>query len=142
MPSPMPEPKSWNALRVTHRDRIKSGEVVAILQAGLKRNKELANVPLLQELLDDPADRRVLEYGSLVSGIGRALIAPPGVPADRIAYLRTVFDKMVSDPEMIELATKRGLELDPTPGVEVQKIVDQIINAPKDLIEKAAAVMK
>lgn len=133
---------AWNALRVTHMSRIKSGEVVPIMQAGLKRNKEVANVPLIQELIDDAGGKRVIEYGSLVAGIGRALMAPPGVPAERIAYLRAVFDKMVTDPEMIELAAKRSLELDPTPGVEVQKIVDQIINAPKELIEKATAAMK
>ncbi len=133
---------AWNALRVTHASRIKSGEVVPIMQAGLKRNKELADVPLLQDLLDDAEAKRIMEYGSLVAGIGRSLIAPPGVSADRIAFLRSVFDKMVADPEMMELATKRGLELDPTPGTEVQKIVDRIINAPKDLIEKAAQAMK
>lgn len=133
---------AWNALRVTHLSRIKSGEVVPIMQAGLKRNRELANVPLLQDLLDDPKAKEVMEYGSLVAGIGRSLLAPPGLPPERIAFLRAVFDKMVRDPEMVELATKRGLELDPTPGVEVQKIVGRIINAPKDLIEKAATAMK
>jgi len=115
---------------------------VPIMQAGLKRNKEVANVPLIQELVDDADGKRVIEYGSLVAGIGRALLAPPGVPADRIAYLRAVFDKMVSDPEMIELAAKRSMELDPTSGAEVQKIVERIINAPKDLIEKAKAAVK
>ncbi len=133
---------AWNALRVTHALRFKAGEVVPIMQAGLKRNKELPNVPLLQDLLDDGEAKKMMEYASLVAGIGRSLLAPPGVPADRIAYLRAVFDKMVADPEMIELATKRGLELDPTPGAEVQKIVDRIINAPKELISKAAAAMK
>ncbi len=133
---------AWNALRITHAARFKSGEVVPIMQAGLKRNKEIADVPLLQDLLDDPEAKKVMEYGSLVAGIGRSLIAPPGVPADRIAYLRSVFDKMVRDPEMIELATKRRLELDPTSGADLQKIVDRIINAPKDLIDKAAKAMK
>jgi tripartite-type tricarboxylate transporter receptor subunit TctC len=133
---------AWNALRVTHMSRIKSGEVVPIMQAGLKRNREVANIPLIQELVDDADGKRVIEYASLVAGIGRSLLAPPGVPAGRIAYLRGVFDKMVADPEMIELAAKRSLELDPTPGVEVQNIVDRIINAPKDLIEKAAGAMK
>ncbi len=133
---------AWNALRVTHMDRIKSGEIVPVMQAGLKRNKEVANVPLIQELVDDAEGKRVIEYGSLVAGIGRSLLAPPGLPAERVAYLRQVFDKMVADPEMIELAAKRRLELDPTPGAEVQKIVDRIIGAPKDLIAKAAAAMK
>ncbi len=133
---------AWNALRVTHMSRIQSGEVVPVMQAGLKRNKEVPNAPLIQELVDDEGGKRVIEYGSLVAGIGRSLLAPPGVSPERIAYLRQVFDKMVSDPEMIELAAKRGLELDPTPGAEVQKTADRIINAPKDLIAKAAAAMK
>lgn len=133
---------AWNALRVTHGQRIAAGEVVVIMQAGLKRNKELANVPLMQDLLDDAEAKSIIEYGSLVSGIGRSLIAPPGVPAERISYLRSVFDKMVRDPEMLEMAKKRGLEIDPTSGADVQKIVDRIVNAPKDLIEKAAKAMK
>ena len=54
-----------------------------------------------------------------------------------MTYLRSVFDKMVKDPEMIAIADKRKLTLNPTTGTEVDKIVQDILKAPKELVEKA-----
>ena len=132
---------AWNALRVTHAKIIEQGDLVPLIQAGLKRNRELSNVPLMQDLVTEPQAQAAITFASAGAAIGRALIAPPGLPADRVAYLRGVFDRMVADPEMIEMAKRRGLELDPTPGVDVQKIADDIIKAPKELIERAAKAM-
>lgn len=127
---------AWNALKVTHLKQIESGAVVPVFQAGTKRNRELASVPLMQELVDDAEAKRAITFASAGAAIGRALIAPPGVPADRIAYLRDLFDKMVRDPDMIAMAKSRGLDLDPTPGAELDKVTDEVLKAPKDVVEK------
>ena len=132
---------SWNALRITHLKQVQSGEMPAIVQFGLKRNRELPDVPLMQDLVTDAQARAAIVFASAGAAIGRALLAPPGVSPERIAYLRAMFDKMVADPELIEMARKRGLELDPTSGIEVQKIVEEIIRSPKELIERAAKAM-
>ena len=133
---------AWNSWRVTHGQKIKDGELVAVIQTGLKRNRELPDVPLMQELVEDPVAKRVIEFASAGAMIGRALLAPPGVPEERIAYLRALFDKMVADPVMIEMAEKRGLELDPTPGTVVQGYSDAIVKTPADVVEKAAQAFK
>jgi tripartite-type tricarboxylate transporter receptor subunit TctC len=133
---------AWNSWRVTHGQKIKDGELVAVIQTGLKRNRELPDVPLMQELIDDPVAKRVIEFASAGAMIGRALLAPPGVPEERIAFLRALFDKMVADPAMIEMAEKRGLELDPTPGAVVQGYSDAIVKTPPDVVEKAAQAFK
>ena len=133
---------AWNSWRVTHKRQLDSGELVAVIQTGLKRNRELQNVPLMQELVDDPVAKRVIEFASAGAMIGRALLAPPGIPADRIDYLRATFDKMVADPAMIEMANKRALELDPAPGTVVQGYSDAIVKTPADVVEKAAQAFK
>ena len=133
---------AWNSWRVTHKRQLDNGDLVAVIQTGLKRNRELAHVPLMQELVDDPAAKRVIEFASAGAMIGRALIAPPGIPNDRIDYLRATFDKMVADPAMIEMANTRALELDPAPGKVVQGYSDAIVKTPPDVIEKAAAAFK
>jgi tripartite-type tricarboxylate transporter receptor subunit TctC len=76
---------AWNQWRSSHPQQIADGEFVPVIQTGLKRNKEIANVPLMQELVDDPISKRVIEFYSAGSAIGRALLAPPQVPADRLA---------------------------------------------------------
>lgn len=133
---------AWNALRATHRKAIAAGDVTLFAQGGLRRDPEIKDVPLLQELVDDAEAKRAIEFASSGAAIGRAILLPPGVPADRVAYLRSVFERGVKDPEIIALAEQRQLPLSPTPGADVDKIVEAILKAPKDLVERAAVSMK
>lgn len=133
---------AWNALRITHRDKIRNGDVTLFAQGGLKRDPEMADAPLIQEIVTDKAARDAIVFASSGAAIGRALLLPPGVPAERVEYLRGVFERMVKDPDMIALANSRSLTLSPTLGAEVDKIVADILKAPKDLVERAAEIMK
>ncbi len=133
---------AWNALRISHRDKIKNGEVILFAQGGLRRDPEIAETPLLQDLVSAADAKEAISFASSGAAIGRALLLPPGVAAERVAYLRRVFDQMVTDPDMIAIAKSRSLTLAPTPGAEVDKIVAGILKAPKELVEKAATAMK
>mgnify|MGYP003344819409 CR=1 FL=1 len=55
---------------------------------------------------------------------------------------RDIFDKMVKDPAMMEMAAKRGLELDPAPGATVQGYSDAIVKTPPDVVEQAGKAFK
>jgi tripartite-type tricarboxylate transporter receptor subunit TctC len=121
---------------------IKAGDFIPLFQGGLKRNSELANVPLMQELVSDPEKKKVIEFASAGAAIGRALIAPPGIPADRLATLRAAFDQMVVDKAFLAEAEKRRLEIEPTPGAEVQQVAAAILSAPKEIVERATEAMK
>ena len=129
---------AWNSWRVTSKQMIDAGDLVVVAQAGLKREPELPDVPLLQELVDDPQAKQAIEFASAGSAIGRALLAPPGVPEARIAYLRSVFDKMVKDPAMIDMAKQRSLELYPTSGAVTQGYSDAILKTPPEIVALVA----
>jgi tripartite-type tricarboxylate transporter receptor subunit TctC len=133
---------AWNSWRATHMSVIEAGEFIPLIQGGLRRNKEMANVPLMQEIVDDPQAKKVIEFASAGAAIGRALIAPPGIAPDRLAALRSAFDKMVADPAFLADAERRKLEIEPLPGVEVQRIALDILNAPQDIIDRATDAMK
>jgi tripartite-type tricarboxylate transporter receptor subunit TctC len=128
---------SWLAWRSGHQREINDGDLIPIIQGGLVRNKDIPNVPLMQELVDDPKTKKILEFISAGSAIGRALIVPPQVPDDRLAALRTAFDKTVADPAFQKDAAKRKADLDPTPGAEVQKYAESIAKAPADIVAAA-----
>ena len=131
---------AWNAWR--RRSDVVNGNFRPVIQSGLKRHRELADVPLMQDLLDDPKHKQVAEFLSSASTIGRSLLVHKAVPADRIAALRTAFDEMVKDPQFIAQAERIGAELDPAPGVEIQKVSDAIVATPKEIIDLATAVQK
>ncbi len=133
---------AWNSWSSVHAQKLASGEFVPMIQSGLKRHAELPNIPLMQELVSDPKIKKAMEFASAGAAIGRALIAPPKVPQDRIQALRAAFDRMVKDPDFIAEAKKRGAELDPSSGAEVQKASLAIVGADKDVVELASIGMK
>ena len=132
---------AWNALRSGHKAAIDSGVMTPVFQSGLRRLSELKDVPLMPELVDDTKIKKVLEFSSAGSAIGRALLAPPQVPADKIKILREAFDKMVKDPEFLAAAEKRTAEIDPAAGADVQKYSEGILNAPPEIIATATKAM-
>ncbi len=132
---------SWHVWRATQKQGLTDGSLIPVIQGGLKRTRDLANVPLMQELVSDEKTKKILEFISAGSAIGRALIAPPGVPAERIAVLRTAFDQLVQDEAFNADAAKRAADLEPTPGAAVQGYSDAIAKAPKDIIDAAASAM-
>jgi tripartite-type tricarboxylate transporter receptor subunit TctC len=132
---------SWHVWRATQQAGLKDGSLVPVIQGGLKRTRDLPDVPLMQELVSDARAKQIIEFISAGSAIGRALILPPDVPADRIAALRGAFDKLVVDPAFLADAAKRTADIEPSPGVVVQGYSDTIARAPKDIIEAAATAM-
>lgn len=121
---------------------IRDGKVRFLIQFGHNIDKDIPNVPLLADLLQDPQAKRVARFASTPHTIARALFAPPGVPADRVAALRTAFDAAVSDPVFLADAKKRGLSVDPSTGAEVEKVVKSLVNAPADVVAVIQNLMK
>ncbi len=134
--------KAWNSWRTENKEAIADGTFIPILQGGLKRSAELPNVPLMQEVTNDAFAKKALIFISSGSAIGRALIAPPDLPEERLAALRAAFDAMVKDPDFLADAQKRNIYLDPTPGAKVQEDSDEIVKTPKDIVERVAKVFK
>jgi tripartite-type tricarboxylate transporter receptor subunit TctC len=128
---------TWVSWKARHSDWIKEKRIIPIVQVGLKKEADLPDVPLMLELATSDEDRQVLELMSSGSQIGRALFAPPGVPAERIAALRTAFDAMVKDPEFRAAAAKRKLIVAPVSGTEVQAIIQRVVSYPPGVIERA-----
>jgi tripartite-type tricarboxylate transporter receptor subunit TctC len=132
---------SWHVWRATQKPALDDGSLMPAIQGGLVRSKDLPEVPLMQELVDDARTKRTIEFISAGSAIGRALIAPPGVPDDRIAMLRAAFDQVVRDPVFLADAAKRSADVEPAPGLTVQGYSDAIAKAPPEVIAAAARAM-
>jgi tripartite-type tricarboxylate transporter receptor subunit TctC len=131
---------SWNAWR--RRSDVIDGTLRPVIQSGVVRHKELPDIPLMQELIDDPKEKQVVEFLTRGSTIGRAPLVHGAAPPERIAALRSAFDRMVKDPEFIADAERAGAELDPVSGIETQKISAAILATPKEIIDMAISAEK
>jgi tripartite-type tricarboxylate transporter receptor subunit TctC len=87
-------------------------------------------------------DRKALQLILAPTKMGRPYIAPPGLPADRIATLRTAFAETMKDPAFLVDAKKLEFEINPTTGDELSAIVKQIYATPKAIVARAAQARK
>jgi tripartite-type tricarboxylate transporter receptor subunit TctC len=129
---------SWPTLKTNKAEEFKSGKIRVLMQNGLKRDKDLPNVPLSLELAKTDADRQALEFYFTQNTIARPIVAPPGVPADRVAALRAAVIAMAKDQEFKNDAAKIGLDTDPTGGEEVQRIVEKLVKTPAEVVKRVS----
>jgi hypothetical protein len=105
-----------------------------------KRDSRLPDVPTVFEIMErrkaPDVTRRLASVLMSPDLIGRPLIAPPGIPADRITTLRDALVKALNDPEFIAEAQKRGWEVEPVSGQELESIAKKVVVQPPDVIER------
>jgi tripartite-type tricarboxylate transporter receptor subunit TctC len=125
---------------VTHPDWLK-GKAVLLYQAALKRSALLPNVPTLSELGVSDEGRTILRAIASTAEIGRAIIAGPGQPPERLAALRHAFMAMVKDPAFVAVCEKRHLMLDAASGEDMDAIVRETFALPQPTLGKIGAML-
>src|SRR5215475_1096833 len=105
-------------------------------------NMEPDSVPWLGALttfdyLKSDEQRAVLTFFSGNTQLGRPLMAPPGVPADRVEALRQAFDATMREPAFLKEAEGMGFEVAPQSGERIAALVAGALATPKDIVKLA-----
>jgi tripartite-type tricarboxylate transporter receptor subunit TctC len=130
---------SWDYL-LTKPDWLAEKKIRILYTLGLARDPRAPDAPTILELVEAPRDKKVMTLIASTSTIGRALVAPPDLAADRAAALRQAFDRMVTDPAFLADAGKRQLGVDPLPGAAIQDLVAEVMAMPADIVETMKSV--
>lgn len=105
---------------------IESGDHTLILHGVKNPTGILADVPSIYDIAMkmEGGDRRVqiLESWDALSAVGRPVAAPPGVPEDRLAFLRDAFAKAMNDPEFVAMASENDRDLSYASGEDMARI--------------------
>ena len=123
----------------------KKGFVRNLFQTGAKRDERLPDTPTVAELMDQyktPDSGRRLAAVLLAAGsMGRPMLAPPGVPADRIMTLREAFKKTMADPQFQAEVKKRNYEFGPVTGEELEAMAKEITTQPREIVDRLQKVL-
>jgi tripartite-type tricarboxylate transporter receptor subunit TctC len=133
---------NFNSLKAENGDWLKTGKITLIAQIGLERDPEFRDLPLILDFAKNDEQRQILRLFSTDVVIGRPFVTSPGVPTERVALLRKAFDETMRDPAYLEDATRAGLDVSPVDGVKIQKIVEDLVRTPADIVTKAKLAME
>jgi tripartite-type tricarboxylate transporter receptor subunit TctC len=141
----------WSPLIATYFGREpykrwhKSGFVRVVVQTGAKRDERLRDVPTLNELMQQyktsDSAKRLAKVILTAATLGRPISAPPGLPLERMKILRGAYAKTLKDPELLAEAAKRGWEVEPLTGEELQSLAKDVVAQPREVIERIKWVM-
>jgi hypothetical protein len=133
---------SWNTMKTTRMNWLTEKKAVLLVQYVTQRSPDLMDVPTLVELASNDADRKLLSFAVSSAEIGRSILGPPGIPADRVAILRKAFDAAMKDPELLAEVKKSNLDFEPLDGASLAKIVAEAANADATVVARMQKIME
>ncbi len=132
---------SVSSINSTRPDWFASRKVTVPIQIALRRSSHFPDVPALIELAPDKRTHDILEVLLAYQDMDRPMLAPPGVPAERLEMLRAAFHAGITDPAFLAEAQRLGLEIEEVSGQRLQEIVTNAYDLPPDILQAARDAM-
>jgi tripartite-type tricarboxylate transporter receptor subunit TctC len=126
---------SYNTLKVSRLDWLRDKKINILVQYG-ERSGDLPDVPLAVDLAKTEADRQLMAFYVSSEEIGRAFLAPPEIPADRIAVLRKAYDETMRDGEFLHEIDQSHSEFSPLSGDKLQRLVAATADVPPTIVAR------
>lgn len=132
---------SYSTLRARHLELLNQKKINIIVQAALKKDAALPDVPLMLDLAADQRQHQMLELLLAAQTIARPFAMPPGSPADRVAIIRAAFDKTVKDPEFLAETKQANLDVNPADGAQIAALLKELYATPADVVKAASTAI-
>jgi tripartite-type tricarboxylate transporter receptor subunit TctC len=129
---------SWGTLMTRHRQWFDDKKINLIIQAALRKQPELPDVPLALDLVKDQEQMQILKLFLISQEMARPFAAPPGIPPDRKGALIAAFERTVRDPEFLGEAQKLNMDINPLGAKQMESLLSELYATPKSVVEKAA----
>ena len=127
----------WPIIKTELAQWLAEKKINLLVQTGADKNPGLPEVPRMIDLARNDDDAALLALFSTPSTIGRAVVAPPGLPAERLKELRRAFMDTLQDPAFRRDADRARLDLEPLSGEELQAAVASAAKFSPELIARA-----
>lgn len=101
----------------------------------LRRLSQFPDTPAIVELAGGEEQRDVLMLLGTIPTVGVTIMAPPDVPVDRVAILRSAAEKMTADPEFREQMDVLNMDVSPMSGEAVADLVQKAMSVQQKTID-------
>jgi tripartite-type tricarboxylate transporter receptor subunit TctC len=125
---------SWASIKITKPDWLSAKSINLLVQMALHANDELKDVPLIMDFARTERERQIMRLVLSRQEMGWPFTAPPDLPPERAAALRTAFEATMKDPEYLAEARQRQLDVNPMTGAAIDRLVKELYGTPPEAI--------
>ncbi len=133
---------SWGTIIAGKPDWVREHKINIIAQLGTRKHPDLGAAPLIMEFAKTASDTGVLQLIFARQEMAYPVVAPPGVPAERVQALRQAIDAVTKDPEYLADARRQTLDTDAVKGAAIAALVDRLYASPPEVIARARQAME
>ena len=95
----------------------------------------------MQQYKTPDSGKRLAKVILTAATLGRPISAPPRLSAEQSKILRDAYSKTLSDPELLAETAKRGWDVEPISGAELESLAKDVVVQPKEVIERMKWVL-
>jgi tripartite-type tricarboxylate transporter receptor subunit TctC len=129
---------SWSTIKSRHPEWLSAHTVNIIVQAALKKEPEIADVPLANDLVKNSDQAQIMKVFMASQAMARPFAAPPDISANRKAALISAFDATMKDADFLNETQKLSFDVRPVSGAAIDAMLAGAYTTPKDVLDKAA----
>ncbi len=133
--------QSLSSLRGSRPDWFESGKLKVLFNTERQPVPNL-HAPSVFEFVKSEEHRKILALYTSSVEFGRPIVAPPGVPKERVDALRKALADTLKDPGLLEEAQKQGMEMTFVSGEELEKLIIDLMSTPVDIVDKMREMTK
>jgi tripartite-type tricarboxylate transporter receptor subunit TctC len=133
----------WASLKSQRPDWISSKSLHILVQDNLEPEPELnaLGVPQIWQYVRNPEDKQAVALIVSQQVFGRPYLAPPGVPTELTEILRRAFSATLQDKDFLADAERTRIDVAPSSGERVQRLVEEVYATPKAIVERARELL-
>jgi tripartite-type tricarboxylate transporter receptor subunit TctC len=120
-----------------HKPWIQRNNLKVLYQIPIPRLPSLKDFPSIIEFAKTPEEKKLINFFASYVTVGRSVLAPPDIPGDRVAALRTAFMDMTKDKALLAEVAKNKTRFRPLSGQDMQALIASAFDLSDDLKAKA-----
>src|ERR1043166_4845283 len=131
---------TWGSIKSARPKWVEDKLINILLQLAVTRNPELPAVPLIMDYAKTDMARQAFELVFADQEMGRPVVGPPDVPAERVEALRRAFDASMKDADLLAEAARMTTDIDPIDGPAAAAFQARLAATPKSVIERVKQI--
>jgi len=124
----------------TSEQKFKEGKLRYLLRAEESPLPGVPDVPSIYDFTKTDEQRQLMRYVFSSTEFGRPYLFPPGVPQDRVDFIRKAIEHAVKSPELIAEAQRMKLDMVYRPPEHLEQVVSNLYATPAATVEKAKQI--
>ena len=112
-----------------------------IVRARSKDNA-LKDLPIDEDFAPNAHAKAIMALRSAPEAIARPYVLPPGTPPAIVKAMREALAGAIEDKALVAEAQKAKMDLDYTSGEEAEKVLQEVLSQPKDIVDEFTKYIK